>query len=66
MSPITYNMRCPRGHLWYSPNPEAWVGQMCGHTHERRTDGRTVRSGRCESRITRIRAPKRAEQEIPY
>lgn len=25
-----FNLRCPSGHCWYSPNPEVFVGSDCG------------------------------------
>lgn len=25
------NLRCRRGHRWYAPEPEKWVGRDCGY-----------------------------------
>jgi hypothetical protein len=27
------NLACEKGHRWYAPNPDAWVGRTCGRSH---------------------------------
>jgi hypothetical protein len=39
------NLACAQGHRWFAPNPQAWVGKVCGRTYE------TGRSHGCQETL---------------
>jgi hypothetical protein len=40
-----FNLRCPSGHRWYSPEPKAWIGSDCGYN---------VAEGKCREKLERL------------
>ena len=47
------NMRCPKGHRHYSPNPDAFVGRMCFYPLLMDSKGR-----KCHEPLERIKGVK--------
>jgi len=45
------NLRCKRGHRWYSPEPREWEGHDCGYVSR---NGKT-----CAEPLVRTRRKKR-------
>lgn len=46
---LRFNLRCPAGHQWWAPNPEAFMGRECCHAEP-------------PAPIAPIRKPRKADQ----
>jgi hypothetical protein len=42
---MKFNLRCPSGHRWYSPEPDAWIGSDCGYS---------VGEGKCRETLEQL------------
>ena len=62
------NLVCSRGHRFYAPCPEAWVGQTCtfAYDNELRADGQLrIRVRRCGAPLRRLRGNSPVMERLP-
>jgi hypothetical protein len=47
-----FNLRCGKGHRFFSPTPTAWVGTECGYVIGKSEKDRPIK---CKSKVRRYK-----------